>query len=296
MAIRDFLVSRRARITPERVGLPGHGLRRVAGLRREEVAQLAGVSVEYYIRLERGHCQGISDSVLAAVARALQLDDAERQHLFDLVHTANRASPSRPAGPQARASAGPQARASAGPQPGAAVQRLLDAMTEAPAYAMNGCLDLLAANLLGRALFAPLFAGPTVNQARYLFLDPGAPRFFPDWRKLAHDAVAMLRASAGLDPGNERLAGLVADLSQESAIFREMWAAYDVRTRRNGVKRFHHPVVGPLTLTFQSLTLVTDPDLRITAGTAEPGSESETALRLLASWSVPVSTRTEGMP
>jgi len=278
VAIRDFLVSRRARITPERAGLPGYGLRRVAGLRREEVAQLAGVSVEYYIRLERGNCQGISDSVLAAVARALQLDDAERQHLFDLVHTANGAPPSRPAGPR----------------PGAQVQRLLDAMTEAPAYAMNGCLDLLAANLLGRALFAPLFAGSTVNQARYLFLDPGAPRFFPDWRKLAHDAVAMLRASAGLHPGDERLAGLVADLSQGSTIFREMWAEYDVRTRRGGVKRFHHPVVGPLTLTFQSLTLVTDPDLRITAGTAEPGSESETALRLLASWAA--TTRTEGMP
>jgi transcriptional regulator with XRE-family HTH domain len=280
VAIRDFLVSRRARITPERAGLPGHGLRRVAGLRREEVAELAGVSVEYYIRLERGHCQGISDSVLAAVARALQLDDAERQHLFDLVHTANGAPPARPADPH----------------PGAEVQRLLDAMTEAPAYAMNGCLDLLAANPLGRALFAPLFGGSTVNQARYLFLDPGAPGFFPDWRKLAHDAVAMLRASAGLRPHDEHLATLVGELSAKSPIFREMWAAYDVRTRRSGVKRFHHPVVGPLTLTFQSLTLVTDPDLRIAAGTAEPGSESETALRLLASWAAPVSTRTEGMP
>ena len=267
MAIRDFLVSRRARITPER-----------AGLRREEVAELAGVSVEYYIRLERGHCQGISDTVLAAVARALQLDDAERQHLFDLVHTANGSPPSWPAGTQA----------------GAGVRQLLDAMTEAPAYAMNGCLDVLAANLLGRALFAPLFAGSTVNQARYLFLDPGAPQFFPDWRKLTHDAVAMLRASAALKPGDERLAALVGDLSAKSATFREMWAAYDVRTRRSGVKRFHHPVVGPLTLTFQSLTLVSDPDLRITAGTAEPGSESETALRLLASWAA--SMRREGMP
>jgi len=278
VAIRDFLVSRRARITPERAGLPGHGLRRVAGLRREEVAQLAGVSVEYYIRLERGHCQGISDSVLAAVARALQLDDAERQHLFDLVHAANGASPVRPAAPH----------------PGAEVQRLLDAMTGAPAYAMNGCLDLLAANLLGRALFAPLFGGTTVNQARYLFLDPGAREFFPDWRKLAHDAVAMLRASAGLNPRDERLADLVAELSERSPAFREMWAVYDVRTRRSGVKRFHHPVVGPLTLTFQALTLVTEPDLRIAAGTAEPGSASETALRLLASWAA--TTRTEGMP
>ncbi|WP_433362255.1 helix-turn-helix domain-containing protein [Actinoplanes sp. CA-142083] len=231
--IRDFLLSRRARITPEAAGLPGYGLRRVAGLRREEVAQLAGVSVEYYSRLERGKCRGISDTVLVAVARALRLDDVEREHLLDLVHAANTA-------PARKLSRKPAAI-----RPG--VQRLLDAMTEAPAYVWNGRLDVLAANALGRALFLPLFppGGEPLNQARFLFLDETSREFFPDWELLAHDAVAVLRAEAGRDPHEPRLADLIQD-----------------------------------------------PDLRITAGLAEPGSESETALRLLASWAA--STRTEG--
>jgi transcriptional regulator with XRE-family HTH domain len=268
--ISDFLRARRARITPERAGLPAYGTRRVAGLRREEVAQLAGVSVEYYIRLERGNTRGISDTVLGAVARALQLDEAERQHLFDLVHAAN-------ARPRARKPAQPL-------RPG--VWRLLEAMTDCPAYVWNGHLDVLAANALGRALFAPLLdsAEQPANQARFLFLDPAAPDLFPDWEQLAHDAVAVLRASGGRDPYDEKLALLVRDLTARSTTFREMWAAYDVTRRQSGVKRFHHPVVGPIILTFESMTLVTDPDLRITAGTAEPGSASETALRLLASW------------
>jgi transcriptional regulator with XRE-family HTH domain len=277
--ISDFLRARRARITPERAGLPAHGTRRVAGLRREEVAQLAGVSVEYYIRLERGNTRGISDTVLGAVARALGLDEAERQHLFDLVHAAN-------ARPRPRRSAQPL-------RPG--VRRLLEAMTDCPAYVWNGHLDVVAANALGRALFAPLLDSPEqpVNQARFLFLDPSAPAFFPDWERLAHDAVAVLRASGGRDPYDEKLALLVRDLTARSTTFRTMWAAYDVTRRQTGVKRFHHPVVGPLTLTFESMTLVTDPDLRITAGTAEPGSASETALRLLASWTA---TPRKGMP
>ncbi|MFF5290322.1 helix-turn-helix domain-containing protein [Paractinoplanes globisporus] len=277
MAIRDFLVSRRARITPESAGLPADGLRRVAGLRREEVAALAGVSVEYYIRLERGKCQGISDAVLAAVARALRLDDVEREHLFDLVHAANETSHERPWPP---------------PCVRPEVRRLLDAMTDIPAYVWDGCLEIVAANELGRALFAPLYEGETANQARYIFLDPAAADFFPDWRTLAHDAVALLRAEAGRRPGDERLAALVGDLTSGSPAFRRMWADYDVRRRRSGVKRFRHPIVGSLTLTFESLAIVADPDLRMTAGTAEPGSDSETALRLLGSWSA--STRTEG--
>ncbi|MFI5890192.1 helix-turn-helix transcriptional regulator [Actinoplanes sp. NPDC051513] len=282
--IRDFLLSRRARITPEAAGLPGYGPRRVAGLRREEVAQLAGVSVEYYSRLERGKCRGISDAVLTAVARALRLDDVEREHLLDLVHAANAAAARKPAGK----SAGNPAAV----RPG--VQRLLDAMTDAPAYVWNGRLDVLAANALGRALFLPLFppGGEPVNQARSLFLDETSQGFFPDWELLAHDAVAVLRAEAGRDPHEPRLADLVRELTTESTIFREMWAEYDLRRRRSGVKRFHHPVVGSVTVTFESMALVAEPDLRITAGLAEPGSESETALRLLASWAA--STRTEG--
>ncbi|GIF24059.1 transcriptional regulator [Paractinoplanes tereljensis] len=268
--IRDFLLARRARITPERAGLPSHGERRVTGLRREEVAQLAGVSTEYYARLERGSARGVSDAVLAALARALQLDEAERGHLFNLVHAANARPLSRRTGllrPE--------------------TLRLLDAMATAPAYIWNGRLDVIEANALGRALFAPMFDTPgVVNQARFLFLDPRADDFFPDRTDLAHDAVTVLRTEAGRDPYDEALADLVQDLSGRSREFRAMWAAHDVGYRRAGVKRFRHPVVGPLTVTFESLAIVTNPDLRLTAGTAEPGSPSEQALRLLGSWTV----------
>lgn len=268
--IRDFLVSRRASVAPGEVGFAAHGDRRVAGLRREEVAELAGVSVEYYTRLERGQARGVSDAVLGAVARALRLGEVERNHLFDLVHAAN-------AQPAGRRQAG-QVRGS--------VQRLLDGMVGAPAYVWNGRLDVLAANALGAALFAPMFGSVAqpVNQARFLFLDPAARDFFPDWEQLAHDAAAVLRTEAGRDPHDERLAELVRELSGASACFREMWAAYDVRTRRTGVKRFRHPVVGALTVTFDSMTLSDEPDLRITAGTAEPESPSAHALTLLAAW------------
>jgi transcriptional regulator with XRE-family HTH domain len=270
--IRDFLLARRGRIPPERAGFPAHGDRRVTGLRREEVAQLAGVSVEYYARLERGNARGVSDTVLAALARALQLDEPERGHLFDLVHAAN---------------ARPRSRVRRGEQPlSATMLRLLDAMGAAPAYVWNGRLDVIEANELGRALFAPMFDSPAqpVNQARFLFLDPRARRFFPEWDHLAHDAVTVLRTEAGRDPYDEPLADLVQDLTGRSTAFREMWAAHDVAFRRSGVKRFQHPVVGALTVTFESLTLVTDPDLRLTAGTADPGSPSESALQLLAHW------------
>ncbi|GIM88362.1 helix-turn-helix transcriptional regulator [Paractinoplanes toevensis] len=267
--IRDFLLARRARITPERAGLSSHGERRVTGLRREEVAQLAGVSTEYYARLERGGARGVSDTVLAALARALQLDEAERGHLFDLVHAANAKPRRRRSGSELRP----------------ATLRLLDAMATAPAYVWNGRLDVIEANALGRALFAPMFDTPgVVNQARFLFLDPRAKDFFPDRTDLAHDAVTVLRTEAGRDPYDEPLADLVQDLSGRSPEFRAMWAAHDVGYRRSGVKRFRHPVVGPLTVTFESLAIVTDPDLRLTAGTAEPGSPSEQALRLLDSW------------
>ncbi|SDS56222.1 helix-turn-helix domain-containing protein [Actinoplanes derwentensis] len=268
--IRDFLLSRRARISPEEAGLPRHGERRVAGLRREEVAQLAGVSVEYYTRLERGNARGYSDDVLAAVARALHLDDAEREHLFDLVHAANarsRPAPDRPLRP--------------------GVRRLLDAMTGTPAYVWNSRLDILAANTLARALFAPLFDSPfqPVNQARFLFRDESAPGFFPEWELMTHDAVAVLRTATGRNPEDERLSALVSELLAAGGAFRSLWAAYDVRHRRTGRKHFQHPVAGPLTVDFESMALVGHPGLRLSAGTAEPGSASEQALQFLANWS-----------
>jgi transcriptional regulator with XRE-family HTH domain len=269
--IRDFLLSRRARISPEQAGLPRHGERRVAGLRREEVAQLAGVSVEYYTRLERGNARGYSDDVLAAVARALHLDDAEREHLFDLVHAANaRSRPAREARPL---------------RPG--VQLLLDAMTATPAYVGNTRLDVLAANPLGRALFAPLFDSPhqPVNQARFLFRDPAARDLFPEWEEMTHDAVAVLRTAAGRSPGDENLSGLVSELLTVSGTFRSLWQAYDVRHRRTGRKHFRHPVAGPLTVDFEAMTLLSHPGLRLFAGTAEPGSPSAAALQFLANWS-----------
>jgi transcriptional regulator with XRE-family HTH domain len=265
VGVRDFLLSRRARISPEQAGLPRLGERRVAGLRREEVAQLAGISVEYYTRLERGSTRGYSAEVLDAVARALQLDDAERSHLFDLVQ-----------GPRA-------AEPATSLRPG--VRRLLDAMTGTPAYVWNRRLDIVAANRLGRALFAPLFDSPhqPVNQARYLFLVAGAPAFFPEWELLAHDAVAVLRATAGRHPASRRLASLVAELSAASPAFRDLWGVYDVRHRRTGVKHFRHPVAGPLTVEFESMTLTAQPSLRLSAGAVTPAG----ALRTLTEWSSP---------
>jgi transcriptional regulator with XRE-family HTH domain len=273
--IRDFLTTRRARISPERAGLPAYGgHRRVAGLRREEVALLAGVSVDYYTRLERGNLSGVSDSVLEAVARALQLDEAERAHLFDLARAANTSA----ATARTRRARAPRLRVE--------VQRLLDAMTMAPAYVRNGRLDVLGANPLGRAVFAPLFdtAAATPNIARFIFLDPAAQAFYRDWEELAGDTVALLRAEAGRDPYDRALTDLVGELSTRSEVFRTWWAAHNVRLHRSGVKHLHHPVVGDLTLGYESLELVTDPGLRLNAYTAEPGSASQDALNLLASW------------
>ncbi len=221
--IRDFLISRRARITPEQAGLPVYGgNRRVSGLRREEVAMLAGVSVDYYIRMERGNARGVSDSVLENLARALHLDEAERAHLYDLARAANNGAraPRRPARQQVRP----------------AVQRLLDAMTMAPVYVRNGRMDVLAANRLGRALFAPLFGSPAkpTNMARFIFLDPAAPAFYQEWDRLASDTVALLRAEAGRNPTDRGLSDLIGELSTRSDIFRIRWADHNVRQHRSG--------------------------------------------------------------
>jgi transcriptional regulator with XRE-family HTH domain len=273
--IRDFLTTRRARITPEQAGLPAYGgNRRVPGLRREEVAMLAGVSIDYYTRLERGNARGASDTVLDGLARALHLDEAERAHLFDLIHAAN-------AGTAIRA---PRRAARQPVRP--AVQRILDSMTTTPAYVRDGHLDILAANQLGNALFSPLFDSPArpANPARFLFLDPLAAEFYLDWEPIARDTVAMLRSLAGHNPHDRALSNLIGELSTRSDAFRQLWAAHNVRFHRSGIKRFHHPVVGDLTLAFEALDLAADDGLRISVYTAEPGTPSHDTLNLLASW------------
>jgi transcriptional regulator with XRE-family HTH domain len=271
--IREFLTSRRARITPEQVGLRSYGSRRVPGLRREEVAVLAGVSVPYYTRLERGDMNGVSQSVLEALARALELDDAERAHLFDLARAAQ------PTGARPR-----QRRAKQRVR--TEVQWTLDAITGAAAYAGNDRLDILASNQLGRALFSELYAAPArpVNSARFVFLDRRAETFYDDWERVAGECVAILRWAAGRDPHDRDLSDLVGELATHSEAFRTRWAAHDVRFHNIGLKHFHHPVVGELTLSFNRLDLPADHGLTIFTYTAEPGSRSEEALKLLGSW------------
>jgi transcriptional regulator with XRE-family HTH domain len=270
--IREFLTSRRAKITPEQVGLASYGPRRVPGLRREEVAVLAGVSVPYYTRLERGDMSGVSDSVLNALAGALQLDDAERAHLRDLARAAHPA-PSRP-----------RRRAKQRVRP--EVQWTLDAITGAAAFVSNERLDILAANHLGRALYSDLYAAPArpVNTARFVFLDPRAEASYGDWDRIATETVAILRSAAGRDPYNRDLSDLVGELAAKSEAFRTRWATHNVRFHNTGVKQFHHPVVGDLTLTFNRLELVADHGLTMFTYSAEPGSRSEEALKLLGSW------------
>ncbi|MCU1700838.1 MAG: Transcriptional regulator [Mycobacterium sp.] len=269
--IRQFLTTRRARISPEQVGLPVYGRRRVAGLRREEVATLAGVSVDYYNRLERGNLAGVSDSVLEAIAIALQLDDAEHAHLYDLARAANPL-------PLAR-------RTPRGTRLAPSIQRVLAGMDGMPAIVRNGRLDILAASRLGRALYSPLYADTTrvPNFARFTFLDPRAPEFFPDWHDSAAVSVSLMRVEAGRHPHDRALSNLVGELSTRSEDFRQLWAAHDVRLHR-GAKRFNHPAVGEFTLGYDDLYLTDDSGLTMSVYTAEPDSASDDALKLLASW------------
>jgi transcriptional regulator with XRE-family HTH domain len=270
--IREFLTSRRGRITPHQAGISAYGERRVPGLRREEVAVLAGVSVDYYTRLERGNLSGVSESVLEALTRALQLDEAERAHLFDLARAAGPTTSTRPLRKKQRV------------RPG--VQRMLDAMTGAPAFVSNRRLDILAANRLGRALYSDLFEGPDrpPNTARFTFLDPRATDLYVDWESVANEVVAILRSGAGKDPYDRDLSDLVGELSTQSETFRKLWAAHNVRFHDTGAKKFHHPVVGDLSLTFETTELSADAGLTMFAFTAEAGSRSEEGLNLLASW------------
>lgn len=271
---RDFLISRRSRIRPDQVGIQTTaGIRRVPGLRRAEVAMLAGVSVEYYARLERGRLAGASEEVLNAIARALQLDETERDHLFDLARSAGASATRRRRRPRVAV------------RPG--LQYSLDAITGGPALVRNGRFDIIATNLLGRALHAPAFANPRrpVNIARHCFLDrDSAEAFYPDWEEAADLVVAVLRAEAGRDPYDRELRDLIGELSTLSEAFRGKWAAHDVRRHAAGEKHFDHPVVGRLDLLFESADLVADPGLRLLIYTAEPGSSTQEALGRLVAW------------
>jgi transcriptional regulator with XRE-family HTH domain len=273
--IAGFLSSRRALVTPEQVGLPAYGVRRVKGLRREEVASLAGVSIEYYKRLERGNASGVSDGVLEALARALQLDDAERAHLFDLARAAGRAG-----------MLSPKRRRPAQQRVRPAVLRILESIT-APAIVRNSRVDYIAANPLGRALYAPLFDSreQPANSARFTFLDPAAQEFYVDWERTAKDLVAHLRSEAGRNPYDRGLSDLIGELSTRSPEFGTWWAAHNVRYHQSGTKRLRHPVVGELELAYEVMDVAADEGLTIAAYSAEPGSRSAEALDLLASWS-----------
>lgn len=271
---RDFLSSRRARITPEQAGVETFGTRRrVTGLRREEVARLAGVSIDYYTRLERGNLQGVSDSVLDAIGRALQLDPAEQEHLRDLSQHQNE-TPRRAGRVVPVAAVRPE------------LQYLLDVVTDAPAMIINNRQDIVAANALGFAMHSDLVAAPArpMNFSRFIFLDPQARNFYQDWQRAAHTNVAILRREAGRTPNDKDLAALIGELSMRSDDFREFWAAHDVRRHYAGVKSFRHGVVGPLELHFQTLELAEDPGLALTIYPATPGSPTADALRVLASW------------
>lgn len=269
--VRDFLRSRRARVTPQQVGLPdfGGGARRVQGLRREELALVAGMSVDYYVRLERGNLAGVSEGILESLSRALGLDDAEHAHLFDLARAQNVSATTRRRTPSATV------------RPN--VQRVLDSIT-APAWVRNGRSDFLAGNALARALYSPLFSEPsgTPNAARFAFLDPRGREFWRDWDAVAGDMVAVLRAEAVRTPYDRGLTDLVGELSTCSAAFRQRWAAHDVMRHRTGVKRVHHPTVGDLDLTYEAMELVADAGLTLVVYSTEPGSPSEERLQLLA--------------
>jgi len=268
--LREFLRSRRARISPDQAGLPAQlGPRRVPGLRREEVAQLAGVSVDYYVRLERGRNVNVSETVLDAIARALRLDEVERSHLFAV------AKPSRS---RQRAMSPQRVR------PG--LYRVLDSLTDNPALVLGRRMDVLASNHLARALYTDFEALPVRdrNMARFTFLDETARALYVDWPAAARSEVAYLHLYAGRHPDDPQLVELVGELSLQDKDFRRWWAEHDVYRHSHGTKDYHHAVVGDLTLGYEAMTPTDDPEQTLGLHTAEPGSPSEQALRLLASW------------
>ena len=272
--VREFLTTRRAKITPEQAGLPRYGgRRRVPGLRREEAAQLSGLSTDWYTKIEKGAIAGASDSVLDAIARALQLDDGEYAHLQDLARVA-------------RDGARPVRRRTPAKQIRVSVQHMLDAMTDAAAVVANGRLDVVASNALFRGVQADVFdaTGAPPNLARYCFFDPRSREFYDGWEAIADTTVQILRIEAGRDPHDRDLTDLVGELATRSEEFRSRWARHDVRLHTGGTKVFHHAVVGDLVLDYNALPLPADPGLTFTAYTAEPGTASAERLALLASW------------
>ena len=275
--VRDFLMSRRARVDPEDVGLSPGADRRVPGLRRGEAAALAGVSVEYYARLERGAIAGASEAVLDGLAKALQMDDAEREYLYRLAHQAGGTKPgSRRPGKSATLW-----------RPSPSIRWFLDSMESAVAMIGNGRTDLLAWNALGGALMDEMITSATTsppNFARFIFLEPVARRFYPDWDTIAGINVAQLRTEAGRDPNSKQLHDLVGELSTRSDHFRQLWGRHDVWEHQSGVKRFHHRAVGDITLHFNGLDLVGQEAVQLTVLAAEPGSPDHQALQLLGNW------------
>lgn len=274
--VREFLTTRRARITPDQAGLPTTGPRRVPGLRRSEVATIAGLSVEYYARLERGQIAGASTGVLEALARALRLDDTERAHLHDLARAADGIPTS--GRPRRRTTGKAASRLS--------LQWALDAIKDGVAFVRDPHQNLLATNALGRAFYSPVIgdSGRTPNLARFQFLDPASRDFYPDWDLFAQMCVGIMRAEAGRDPHDRGLQDLVGELSTRSETFRRLWADHNVRTHGSGTKRFNHPIVGELTLAYEELAVTAEPGLVLLVYTAEPGSPSAERLQLLASW------------
>ena len=272
--IREFLIARRAKVTPAQAGIHDFGgERRVVGLRREEVAELAGVSLDYYTRLERGNIRGASEGVLNAIARALHLNDVERTHLFDL---ARATTPS----PAVRDDVGTHG--STGVR--TSVQRVLDNLT-VPAVVCNSQQDLVAANLMGRALLLQHFEVDRPNLARFIFLDSRArDYYYVDWALACSLTAAMLRYEAGRDPLNSALTTLVGELSMRSPQFRSDWADQDVHEHRTGTKVYRHPEVGELELTYDVFAMPGEPGLSIITYTAEEGSQTADNLALLSSW------------
>jgi transcriptional regulator with XRE-family HTH domain len=267
----EFLRASRARVSPADAGLAAAGGRRVPGLRREEVAQLAGVSVDYYTRLEQGRHTSPSQSVIEAVARALHLDQGARAHLFDLAQLAGRRAAERPGVQRVRP----------------AVHAMLDSMVDHPAFVLGRRTDVLAANALARALITDFdtIPAPQRNYTRWILLDPQAREVYEDWQSVAADVVGTLRLDAGRHPDDPLLNRLVGELTIKSPEFRKWWDDHRVHQRTHGTKRMRHAAVGPITIHYESMTLPGDPDQTLFVYTTEPGSESADNLRLLGSWS-----------
>ncbi|MFD5188167.1 helix-turn-helix transcriptional regulator [Streptomyces sp. NPDC058357] len=272
-SLGEFLRARRAEVTPDQVGLPAVGHpRRVKGLRREEVAQLAAISTEYYTRIEQGRLSGASAPVLAAIARALRLDDAQTSYLYRLAE-----KPGAPARRPRRRTA-PRVR----PQ----TQLLLDNLTDTPAMVLGPSMSVLAWNSLAAALYTDFSALPPTerNLMRMAFLDPRMRDLYTDWEDSARACVAYVRMDAATSPADPDLQALVGELSVHDDDFRRWWAAHDVAHKTFGTKRYHHPVAGDLTLDWQILTCPHDPSQSIMVLTAPTATPSHQALRFLASW------------